>query len=195
MKKAAIMIVLAILAPLCLFADRNFTLSHTITSPVSFSCSPVFWEALSDAEISGEKTISSGNILARLALAWEGEGSVAITVGFSPLYYYGENGDALDSSKTMDYGLVVKLPTEEDPTIYRAFGGTVTGNTGMTYGGSSVLCRYVVTLYPADSPFSVGAASTNGSTPVAAFVIDLATDSAPGTGIYKGDVYAVVTVT
>ena len=193
MRKAVIVFVLALIVPLCLYADRNFTLSHTIESEVStFSCSPVFWEALSDAEIIGEKTISSGNILARLALAWEGTGSVGVKIGFSSLYYYGENGSTLDSGKTMDYGLVVKIPTAEDPTIYDDFTGTVTGNSTINYEGSSVSCRYVVDLYPTSSPYSVGASASSGVVPVAAFVINL-TGAASAIGMYKGVVYAVVT--
>ena len=193
MKKAAIIIVRAFVVPLCLFADRTFTLSHTIESVgSSFSCTPVFWEALSDSEISGEKNISSGNILARLALAWEGTGSVSVIIGFSSLYYYGENGNTLDSSKTMDYGLVVKIPTAEDPTIYNDFTGTVTGNSTITYEGSQVSCRYVVDLYPTSSLYSVGTSASSGVVPIAAFVINL-TGAAPEVGIYKGVVYAAIT--
>ena len=192
MKRAIITILLVFIVSLCLFAERSFTFSHIVGRTITFSCSPVFLEVLSDDQISTEKTINSGNTLARLALSWEGSGSVGVALGFSPLFYYGENGDSLDSNVTADYGLEVKIPSSEDPMSYTPFQGEKTENTSFLYNNSSIQCRYVVELYSTSAPFSVGSASTSGVTPVAAFTINL-DGSAPELGVYKGTIYAVVT--
>ncbi len=193
MKKTIILIVLVIVIPACLFADRHFSISHTIMNYSTFSCSPIFLEALSDAEIVGEKRITPGSAFARLALSWEGSGRVALSIGFTSFFYYGVNGDTLDSTMTADYDLSVKIPSAPDDESYTPFGGEIAENTVMTYSGSSILCRYYVPLYSSSNPYSVGTSLENGVTPVAAFTIDL-TRSAGAAGVYKADVYAVVTV-
>ena len=114
MKKAAIIIVLAIALPLCLFAENWFTLSFNLA--IESSCTSVFWNpttcgagktpsAVTEVDVT-DKT----DAFATLGIIYTGSSLVDIAVAFSPLYLYNSANQTIDTTITCPYTLSIFQP-------------------------------------------------------------------------------------
>ncbi len=111
MKKAIILIVLAIAIPVCLFADRWFTLSHTFEVEPGTGYAQ-FWTpdgTSSSDDITGTtiEITESPMVFSRLGLHYTGCFQMSLSLGYTELI------NKTDSSKKFPYDLTVLNAGEE----------------------------------------------------------------------------------
>lgn len=112
MKKAAIIIVLAFVVPLCLFADRWFTMNINYT--INRSCQIQFWPVDSSSNINSSSVdvsslVGADSAFARLGVVYAGTNVISIDLGYTPFYAVStENGVTQYSvSKSYPYTLII----------------------------------------------------------------------------------------
>ena len=115
MKKAAIIIVLAIAVPLCLFADKwfSFSLDYNITR----DCSVFFWQYETTSVFENATADVTSHLgensfaFATLGLSFTGETIISLDLGWTPFYKKNGTGEsyALETSVNMEYDLVLDL--------------------------------------------------------------------------------------
>ena len=117
MKKAAIIIVLAIALPLCLFAENWFTLSFNLA--IESSCTSVFWNPTTCGAGKTPSVVAEVDVtdktdaFATLGIVYTGSSLVDIAVAFSPLYLYDSTNQTMDTSVTCPYNLSIFQPGQQ----------------------------------------------------------------------------------
>lgn len=178
MKKAAIIIVLAFVLPLCLFADKWFTLTHTMLIPPGTGYVQ-FWEpdGTSIADNISGSTVSiteSPMVFSRLGLHFTGCFQMSLSLGYTELK------NTSDSSLTYPFTLSVLNPDED----------TSFSLVGSAY--SQTISNINFTMLDLYNGVLVGSDRQEGSISIADLKITLISDDvAPGT--YEGTFILVLT--
>lgn len=191
MKKAAIIIVLAIAVPLCLFAENWFTLSFNLD--IESTCTSVFWNPTTCGAGQTPTTVEEvdvtnlTNAFATLGIVYTGASLVDIAVGFSPLYLYNSDNQTIDTTVTCPYTLSIFQPgttTAYSETAGRGSASETTGTQTITY-----VKAFLVTNGATNA---IGVANNTGRA-IADFKITIDEENAAA-GTYRGYMKCYITV-
>ena len=191
MKKAAIMIVLAIVLPLCLFAENWFTLSHSILG----ECYTVFWDPASSGAGQTPTSISNQEVditnlngaFATLGIVYTGTSNIDIALSFSPLYLFDAENETINTSMTCPYTMKIFNPgTQTD------FSEVAERETGTDNKDGLMVSYTKVFLVSHGNTASIGVANNDGRS-IADLKAVLDTEEAPA-GTFKGYLTCYLTV-
>ena len=192
MKKAAIIIVLAIALPLCLFAENWFTLSFNLD--IQSTCTSVFWNPTTCGAGKTPSVVAEVDVtdktdaFATLGIVYTGSSLVDIAVAFSPLYLYDSTNQTMDTSVTCPYNLSIFQPGTTNEFAETA------GRSSFSETVSSQTISYVKAfLITNGATNSIGVANNSGRE-IADFAITLDELNAGALGTYRGYMKCYITV-
>ena len=147
MKKAAIIIVLAFAVPLCLFADKWFTMNISYT--VNRTCQLQFWPANSSSDISNStldvsSLMGTGSAFARLGVVYTGTNVISVDLGYTPFYAVSTVNGVKQYSTSEAYPYTLGIVPQGADTSWYVSGAASSNTAAMEYQG-----------YVADVSFSV----------------------------------------
>lgn len=166
MRKAAIIIVLALMFPLCLYADKWFTFS--VDFNVTRDCSVCFWQYGTTSGFDEETVDITSHLgessfaFATLGLSFSGETVISLDLGWTSFYKRtGTEGSyLLDTGTSMDYDLT--LNTKGTASLYSWSESETETEDGFMYGCQILLSRKKLVEHR--SPGDLGiAANESGS--------------------------------
>ena len=119
MKKASLILVIAIMLPLCLFAEDNWIiLQHNINVTISNDCWFEYWVPSTETPLTGSVAIASviPTRFATLAIHYQGKSTINLSVGFTPLFKL-VDGETLDSTTVYGYTMEILKPGDNEALV------------------------------------------------------------------------------